>query len=267
MTHAYSLFDVPQVATTHRNQGRLKAAAIHLGLSLAVAALCAVLVFYFWFPAPFGELAGGRELFVLVVTVDVVLGPLITLLIFDTKKKPWTELRRDLLVVGLLQLTALGYGLYTVAQVRPVVMALEVDRLRVLRPFDLPAKELMKAPPGLRQLPWYGITHVATRKVEAAEQFDAAMAAMGGADIGGRPDFWRPADQTQAEWAKGGHAIAKLRAAHRQHQDVIDAAIKATGKPESALKYLPILARRTDYVALIDASTGAVLGYAPLDGH
>jgi len=51
-------------------------------------------------------------LFLIVVTVDVILGPLITLAVFNGVK-PWTELRRDLAMVGVLQLAALGYGLWS----------------------------------------------------------------------------------------------------------------------------------------------------------
>ncbi len=60
---------------------RLRASAIHFSLSLVVAALSAVLVFGLWYPYPYREISGGRELFLLVVTVDVILGPLITLAI------------------------------------------------------------------------------------------------------------------------------------------------------------------------------------------
>ena len=72
---------------------RLKASGIHLILSLVVAALSALLVFGIWYPYPYREISGGRELFLLVVTVDVILGPLITLAIFD-RSKGWPVLRR-----------------------------------------------------------------------------------------------------------------------------------------------------------------------------
>ena len=74
---------------------RLRAAAVHLGLSALVALLAAVLVFFLWYPYPYRVISGGRELFQLVVGVDVIVGPLITFAIFD-RAKPRTELRRDL---------------------------------------------------------------------------------------------------------------------------------------------------------------------------
>ena len=79
---------------------RLKASGIHLALSLAIAALAALLVVGIWYP--YREISGGRELLLLVVTADVILGPLITLAVFN-RKKPWTELRRDVAMVALIQ--------------------------------------------------------------------------------------------------------------------------------------------------------------------
>jgi hypothetical protein len=115
---------------------RVGASLAHLAISGLVAALTAGLVFAFWYPMPYRESAGGRELFMLVLGVDVVLGPLLTLIVFDVRKSR-RELARDLAVIGAVQLAGLAYGLYTVEGARPVAVALEGDRLRVVRSIDL----------------------------------------------------------------------------------------------------------------------------------
>ena len=111
--------------------GRARAAAIHLTISLALAALAGLLVFAVWYPYPYREISGGRELFILVVTVDVVMGPLMTLAVFNLSK-PRKELFRDLAVIAVLQIAALVYGLWTVAVARPVHLVFEIDRFRVV---------------------------------------------------------------------------------------------------------------------------------------
>ena len=141
---------------------RLKAASIHAGLSLLVAAGAAALVFWVWYPYPYREISGGRELFTLVVAVDVVLGPLLTFSIFN-RSKPRRELRRDLAVVVMLQLAGLAYGLHAVALARPVHLAWELDRMRVIHAVDVPQELLEHAPDGLKSLPWTGPTPVAVR--------------------------------------------------------------------------------------------------------
>ncbi len=101
------------------------------------------------------EISGGRELFLIVVAVDVIVGPLITFAVFN-RTKPWPELRRDLAVVALMQLGALGYGLWSVAQARPAHLVFEYDRFRVVHAVDVPAELLTKTPPGITALPLLG---------------------------------------------------------------------------------------------------------------
>ena len=89
---------------------RSRAAGWHLLISAAVAALAAALVFGLWYPGAYRHLSGGRGLFILVVTVDVILGPLLTFAVFNLKKG-WPHLRRDLAIIGVIQLAGLAYGL------------------------------------------------------------------------------------------------------------------------------------------------------------
>jgi hypothetical protein len=99
------------LSPTSRWQGvsRFRAGAIHLGISALITAAALTLMLVYWYPPPLFAAMGGTELVVLVVGVDVCIGPLITLIIFDTRKK---ELLFDLAIVAALQLTALGYGIY-----------------------------------------------------------------------------------------------------------------------------------------------------------
>ncbi len=50
---------------------RFRAAGIHLCISLAIAALAATLVFALWYPYPYRDISGGRELFGMLVGIDV----------------------------------------------------------------------------------------------------------------------------------------------------------------------------------------------------
>lgn len=249
-----------------RGVPRWRAALIHLGLSGLVAIAAGMLVFAFWYPMPYRELAGGRELFVLVVAVDVALGPLITLVIFDPRK-PARELARDLTVVALLQVAGLAYGLYTVEQARPVAIALEVDRLRVVRSIDLSDADYGRAPPGMHARPWLGPKRVATRKPHPDEQLDAMTQALAGRDLGTRPEFWLPESQTAAAWIAGARPLSELRTLRPEHASELDDAVRRASLAEADIKFLPVLARRTDFVVLIRAADGHPVGYAAIDGH
>src|SRR6478752_7443075 len=165
---------------------RLRAGGIHFGASVAVAALAALLVFGIWYPYPYRVFSGGRNLFMLVVAVDVIIGPLITIAVFD-RRKPMAELRRDLAVVVLLQLGALAYGLSTVAIARPVHLVFEIDRFRVVHGVDVPVDLLGREPAGIEAMPWSGPTLLAARPFrDNNESAEATIAALGGVQIGAR---------------------------------------------------------------------------------
>jgi hypothetical protein len=244
---------------------RACAAGIHLAASAAAAALAATLVFALWYPPPFGEISGGRDLFLLLMTVDVIIGPLLTLLVFD-HRKPKDELRRDLTVVVLLQVAALGYGMYTVATARPAIIALEGDRLRVVRAVDLAAADLGSAPDGLKSLSWSGPVRVATRAPTEDEKLDTIERGLAGEDIGMRPRFWRATTETNTAYATAAKPLTELTRLHPENGAVLSRAIEAARRSAAGLGYLPVLARGTDWSALIDLKNGDIVGYVPIDG-
>ena len=135
----------------------------------------------------------------------MIVGPLITLAVFN-RTKPWPELRRDLAIVALLQLGALGYGLWTVAQARPVHLVFEYDRFRVVHAVDVPTELLMKTPPDLTALPLLGPPLLSLRPFrDGAEQVEATLAALNGLPLSARPDLWQPYASAKAQVL---HAIA-----------------------------------------------------------
>jgi len=244
---------------------RLRAAAIHLCGSAIVAALGAALVFIVWYPPPYERLAGGLGLFVLIISVDVVMGPLITLAVFE-RTKPSAELKRDLFIVVLLQLAALAYGLHTMAIARPVVMALEGNRFRVVSVVDVVESELPQAPTALQSLSWTGPRLLRTADVAESDRLDAIQKALNGQDLGTRPSYWRPWDDiARRETKAAARPMADLFAQKPAHRLAIEAIIAKQRQPADTLGYLPVVSRFAQAVALIDLRSGDVVGYAPYD--
>jgi hypothetical protein len=224
-----------------------------------------MLVFVLWYPTPFREISGGRELFFIVIAVDVVLGPCITFAVFN-RRKPWTELRRDLTIVALMQLGGLAYGLHTIYLVRPVFLALEGSRLRAVRVLDLQGVDLQVAPPELRHLPLWGVTPVATRAVMPNEKSDVLDLGLKGRDVGMRPEFWVPSSATGQAYAHAAKQVSELMRRFPRRGEEIQRAIKATGRTAEELGFVPILARLTNWSALVDLKSGSIVGYVPIDG-
>lgn len=249
-------------------KARLKASAIHLAISLSLAALAALLVFYVWYPYPYREISGGRELFLIVVVVDVVMGPLMTLAIFNLNK-PRNELRRDLAVIGLLQVVALAYGLWTVAVARPVHLVFEIDRFRVVHAIEIPAELLTRAPPNLQRLPLSGPTLLAVREFrDNKESFEATMAALQGAVLGARPDFWQAYELAKPRVVAHARPLTDLKTRFPARTDSIDkalAASNASGRSAGSVGYIPLVGRNLFWTVLIDIQTAEVLAFVPLD--
>ena len=243
---------------------RIRASAIHLFVSLSIASLAALVVFNWWYPYPYRELSGGRELFTLVVVVDVVLGPLITLVIFNTAKTR-RHLVMDFAAIGLLQVAALAYGLWTVFQARPVHLVFEYHRMVVVHAVEIEPETLAKAPPGLEKLPLRGPTFLSLRPLQPSEAIESILQAAGGIPHAAQPHLWQPYDAAHAQILQESRPAAQLKERFAGDADAIDRAVVRTGRPLHALRYLPLLARRTAWTVLIDPQSAQPVGFVALD--
>lgn len=252
--------------TSNSIKNRLLASGIHLCVSLLVAVFIAVLVFLLWYPSPYGDISGGGELFLIVIAVDVIIGPMITLVIFK-KTKPKRELTTDLAIVGVLQFVALGYGLWTVFAARPVHLVFEYSRFSVVHAADIEPGFLQKAPPSLQSLPLTGPTTIALRPFKnQAESFDATMAALGGAALAARSDLWQPYATATADVLKASKPAIELTERFPSHAAQIEAVAAAKGHLLPNLRYLPLIGRKSvAWTVLIDAVTAEPVAFLPID--
>lgn len=244
---------------------RLRASAIHLAISLSIACLAALLVFGLWYPYPYRELSGGRELFLLVIAVDVVMGPLITLIIFN-RAKSRRHLAMDFSVVGLLQLAALSFGLWTVFVARPVHLVFEYSRMVVVHAIDVDPTQINQASADLRTLPVTGPTLLSLRPFKSFdEQHLSTMLAFEGIAQAAQPSLWQPYDAARADILKAAKPVAQLKERFPSQAAAVDSAVAKTGVQANSLRYLPLLARKNAWTILIDPATAQPLGYLAVD--
>lgn len=114
---------------------RIKCFLIHLLISILIAIISLFLIFYGWYPNPLHTALEVGQVVWLMLGIDVVLGPLLTLMIAKQAKK---NLKIDLAIIGMVQMIALVYGLYSIDKGRPVVIAFDVNR------FELVQKHMVK---------------------------------------------------------------------------------------------------------------------------
>jgi hypothetical protein len=245
---------------------RLLAALVHLGISGLVTAVAAAIVFLLLYPSPFSTMAGGFELFFLVVGVDLAMGPLLTLVVFNPRK-PRGELVRDLGIIGLLQLAALLYGLHAVSEGRPVALAFEVDRFRLVSAAEVQVEQLAEAPEGHRSLSLTGPRLVAAIKpLDPDEQLRAIEVGMQGIDLGMQPRYWRPYEAHASEALRRARPAELLIRRDENLATQIEQFAASAGVPASQLVFLPFVSRKASWVILLEPAHGQPVGYLPVDG-
>lgn len=190
-------------------QLRLKAFAVHLAGSVLLALGAVALVYGLWYPAPLGRAVGVSGVFLLMLGVDVVLGPLLTFAVYQKGKR---SLPFDLAVIVLIQLAALGYGLHVIAQGRPAWLVFNADRFDVARANDLDIRYVQDALPPYRQAPWTGPRWVASVNPDDADKRNQLVleSALGGADLPERIDLYRPLEGEAEHLRQHARALPEL---------------------------------------------------------
>lgn len=98
---------------------KLYAFLIHLLLSLLIFCSVFYVLFVLWYPEPFFSIDGGLHGVKLIALVDLVIGPLLTLIVYRKGKK---GLAKDMSVIAVMQIICLCYGIWTLYQYRPIAL-------------------------------------------------------------------------------------------------------------------------------------------------
>ena len=254
---------VHQAAPSKPPMSRWKAASIHLGICVGFALLLAMVLFFVWYPSPLFQAEGGKQLLMLIVGVDVVIGPCITAVIFDTRKK---SLKFDLAVVAVMQLIALGYGVAVAYPARPAFLVFYNDWIQVVPANALEDKVLREAKfAEFRSLSITGPKLVAAEMPANVEERNRMIFSAGfGADVTFFPKYYVPYDEAKAETLLKAKPIAELRKLNRDKLGTIDHFLAAHGRTDDTTRYLPVKTRGEFATAMIDASTGDFLGMLAL---
>lgn len=250
-----------------RSFNRFQAFAAHIGVSLGIALLCAGLVFLVWYPGLLAQISKVTHVFLILLAVDVILGPLMTLIVFNPKKK---ELNRDLTVIGLIQLLALLYGMYSLFIARPVYFVYNESGYDLVYANEVKPENLSKASsPQFKSLPLFGPQVIAAQLPNDAGEAQKIMAAsfFGGDDVQHMPQYHMPYQQRKAEVIEHARPLSELEQANpRKKQQVLDLTKKyADQKIEAA--YLPLRAGLDTYVVTVDKVTGEVLELVDLQSR
>lgn len=242
-----------------RKLNRFQASGLHL-IGSALIALVVFLLFQFvWYPDGMFNVASAGKLLLLVAGVDVVIGPLLTLAVFNPKKR---LLPLDLAVIALLQVAALGYGVYIMLQSRPVFLVAVVDRFELVMANEIEAEDLdaAKDTPYAR-LSWSGPLLVGAKAPEDRQQrtkllFDSVS---GGADLDRRPALYVEYAQVSADLMARARPLADwVGHTHPGVMAARDWVLRHERRLDQVL-VLPLKARFAFAAVLLDQANGQPL--------
>jgi len=174
----------------HLNLSRFQAFAIHLLISSAVLGSFLAFVFLVWYPHPFFILEGLVQIVWVLVGVDIVLGPALTLVVFKTGKP---GLRRDLSIIAAIQIFGFIYGAHTFYVERPAFAVFyDSDHFEVIPASDM--KDLANLDPALGHSKLGGPSIVFVEAPTAISELQTILEEMkkGAPPIHLRPEFYRP---------------------------------------------------------------------------
>ena len=245
---------------------RVRAALVHLAISGTAAAVAVSLIVFGWYTLPYFWLIGGPMLVMLIVGVDVVLGPLLTFVVYAPSKSQ-KELFFDLTLIGLLQAAALVYGLHTGYSSR-LVYAVYVDRafhlvkaaelgiagvgeskrqefssLPVFGPYFIGA-QLPTTPKGVSDLSFYRVTGVGDFRV---------------------PEYYVPLVEVRQQMAGYGLSRETLAKRNPVLLQNVEAVLSKSGLNWNQVGVFPLdVLQRGTYTVLVNMDNATVLKVFPL---
>jgi hypothetical protein len=248
------------------NISRRKAFLIHLSISAAIAATVVALMLLLWFKPPFFSALGGKHILLIMLGVDVTIGPLITLMIFNPKKSR-KALRFDLSVIVVLQSAALIYGMSVLFHARPVFVVFSEGSFDLITANMLSKQDIAQAKyPDYRSLPLAGPVYVYSEMPsDIKESNQLVFSAMAGKDLPQFPKYYKPYAEYGTIEGSAAKPIAELKRLNPGLVAEIDRSEQASGRKESEIGFVPLRAKYQDQAVLLGKSDGKVLGLLNVD--
>lgn len=237
------------------------ASLIHLFATLITSSLCAFCVYGVWYPGAFAKMVRGADIFQLIILVEFCLGPVLSFVVFNPNKTRW-HLIGDYCVIVLVQLSALIYGVYTVANGRPIYMVFVKDRIEIVARSELNAEDILQIKDFKMKPGWLGPKLICVAyPVDSKERSDLLFSALAGRDIQLKPSYYRECES--------GEVLAKTFPKARLFTDT---KIQSSNLPKNIadrdFTWLPVVTRFGAWLAIyMDGEREQYFNLDPFSGE
>ncbi|MCH7295074.1 TfpX/TfpZ family type IV pilin accessory protein [Acinetobacter higginsii] len=232
---------------------RIKFFISHLTISFVIAFIVVGIVFFLWYPAPLAKSVGVTNIFLMMLVIDVIIGPALGLLVYKEGKK---TLKMDLTVIILLQFMALSYGVYSIEQGRPAWIVQNGDRFELVRKNEIVPEHITQAKPEYQTPSWLKPQFVAINAGNSIEErnknlFEAVTTGISNAM---RPERYQSVDMSRVQLRENAQNIEILKQFNEPQavEKIINAYPNADG-------WLPLSSTSVDMTVLINKEKGEVV--------
>ena len=243
---------------------RWQAAGLHLLASIVLAVLAGLLLFGLWYPPPYTHAAGADRLIMLLIGIDLALGPLLTLIVYKHGKR---GMAFDIACIATLQFAALVYGMSVIAQSRPVFVVVTRDMTYLTMASSLSDEDLAAAQAPFNTRSWLGPRLVAAPTPETSAERQALLdSGLAGKDIDRIPKYFRPMEQSGAALIAASAPLQRLADVPAARAEV-EAFVAESGTPIAKLRFQPLRGRdpEKDQAIVFAADSLQPLGVIPVD--
>ena len=225
----------------------------HLFISLIIALLAMVLVLCIWSPLPLAKAVGVIPIFLMMIVINVIIAPLLSLIVYKEGKK---TLKADLSIIVILQILALGYGLYSIEQGRPAWLVYNVDRFELVRKNEVITDHIEQALPQFQDTPWFKPQYVAVKFATDVNQRNDDMFSevFGGISIAQKPERYVNINQAKSQLQQRAKSLKELN-----HYNDVQQVNYILSKHPQANAFVPLKANAVDMTVLINKDKGEVV--------
>lgn len=228
---------------------KIRAFAIHLLVSFFFLALSALWVFLVWYPFPLNLAVGVDSIFLLAAFCDAILGPVMTLIIYKERKK---NLKLDLAIIGAIQISALFFGIWTMADARPVWLVFNVDRFDLVQAYELDLRYFGEVRSDFKSLPKMGPRWAASRSPADSQKRNELLmeSVMGGSDLPQRIDLYVDINEEQRNILEKSFPLKELKKNNSEKEIKKELTLWPQAK-----RWLPLMTKKQPMVVLLDGSS------------
>jgi hypothetical protein len=241
---------------------RVKAFGLHVTASTCLFLLALGTLYFGWYRWPGWYLTGATSIVLMMAGIDVVLGPLLTFVIANPNK-PRRELARDIAIIATVQLAAMGYGLATLWQGRPLYYTFSTRFLEMVQASDLSPEQIAlgrKLNPDFAPY-WYSLPRWVyapfPNDPKVVEQIVQSTIG-GGDDVIQMPRYFRPWREGVVELRKELRPVAKMTELGQRDKQIAGERMRELGVTADEPVALPMMGRTKPLVGVVDPATGRV---------